>query len=234
MQEKRGISMRKYAGIVAIVVIGLAGCASTELAYYDFESQNMSVDVRVAPDAEVEASYNVTIDPEDPVRTAISIGSSLAKASQVREAEEKLHVAMRDVDIREIVEEELSDFVETSLGSRVVDDRRRADLQLTVEIESYGIDASGSGVDFQMTAKAILWDPDRSDRVWRGRESVTQPVSPAIFGLPGAADNVISAVALSEMSEDEIARGIERLAQDAAWEIGVRLEQDIYRARRRR
>lgn len=226
--------MKKHPWILGLAILAVVGCASTELAYYDFESQNVSVDARVAPDAEIDASYNIVVDPDDPVRTAISIGSSLAKASQVREAEDKLRAAMNDVDIRTIVEDELIDFVESSLGSRVVEERRRADLQLTVEIESYGIDASGSGVEFQMRAEATMWDSGIADRVWRGRESVSQPVSPSVFGLPGAADNVLSAVALSEVSEADMARGLERLARDAAWDIGTALERDIYRARRRR
>ena len=226
--------MQKYIAIIILGVIGLAGCASTELAYYDFASETMSVNVRVAPDARVYASYSVVVDPEDPVETALSIGSSLAKASQVREAERKLYSALENVDLHEFVEDELTEFVETSLGSRVVEERRRAKLQLLVEIESYGIDAVESGVNFQMSAVATLRDVERSDRVWRGRESVSQPVSPSVFGLSGAAGNVLSAVALSRVSEEEIARGLERLARDAAWEIGLNLERDIYRARRRR
>jgi hypothetical protein len=232
--QREGNRMQKYIALVILVIIGFAGCASTELAYYDFGSQRISVDARVAPDARVDASYNIVVDPEDPVRTALSIGSSLAKANQVRQVEEKLFIALEDVDIRTLVEDELSDFVESSLGARVVEDRGRADLQLRVEIESYGVDASGSGVDFQMSAVATMWDVESSDRVWRGRESVSQPVSPSVFGLSGAADNVLSAVALSEVSEEDIAKGLERLARDAAWEIGLNLERDIYRARRRR
>lgn len=219
---------------VAAVIIGLTGCASTELAYYDFDEQRVAVDARVAPDAQVDASYSVEINADDPVRTALSIGSSLAKAGQVSRAEDKLASAMRATDIRAIVEDELGRFVDTTLGSRIVDSRRDADLQLLIDIEEYGIDAGGSGVDFELTAVASLWDTYSNDRIWRTRESVSEPASPDAFGLPGSVGNVFTAVALAELSEEEITRGLERLARDAAWEIGLELEDDIYRARRRR
>jgi hypothetical protein len=221
---------------LATLVVALTGCASTELANYRFAGARMVVDARVSPDAEVYAFYSVTIDPDDPVRTAISIGSSLAKANQVRIAEEKLYGAMQETDIRMIVEDEVGDYVETSLGVEVIEDRRRADFQLLIEVEEYGIDAGGSsgGVEFELTAIATLFDLRDGGRIWRTRESVSREASPSMFGIPSAAGNVLSAVALAELSEEEIARGLDRLARDAAWEIGEELEKDIYRARRRR
>ena len=221
-------------GFAAVAVL-FVGCASTKLAEYDFAGAPMAVDARVSPDAQIDASYSVVIDADDPVRTAFSIGSSLAKAGQVREAERKLAVAMRETDIRAIVQDELSEYVEVSLGARVVEDRSRAEFQLLINVESYGIDASGpgAGLEFEMSAEARLVDLRGGDRVWRTRESVSREASPSMFGIPGSAGNVLSAVMLSELTEEEIARGLDRLARDAAWEIGEKLERDIYRARRK-
>lgn len=225
-----------WLAAAAALVFIIAGCASTELAMYDFYSLNMSVDVRVSPDAQVDASYNVVIDAENPMRTALSIGSNLAMANQVSVAEEKLYGALRHTDMRTIVDEELSDFVEATLGVRTVDERRSADLNLMVDIESYGIDVGGigSGIEFEISAIATLWDAATGDRIWRTREYVSEPASPEVFGLPPVAGNVLSAVALAELTEEEIAKGLDRLARDAAWDIGLELEHDIYRARRRR
>ncbi len=222
-------------GLLAVAVL-LGGCASTKLAEYDFVGAPIAVDARVSPDAEVDAYYSVVIDADDPVRTALSIGSSLAKANQVKQAEEKLAVAMRQTDIRAIVEDELSEYVEISLGARAVEDRNQADFQLIINVESYGIDAGGpgSGLEFELSAEARLIDLRSGDRLWRTRESVSREASPSMFGLPSAAGNVLSAVMLSELSEEEIAVGLDKLARDAAWEIGEELENDIYRARRRR
>ncbi len=227
----------RYAIVfTTVLVAGFTGCVSTELAFYDFDDLAMTVDARVAPDAEIDTSYSIVMDPDDPVRTALSIGSSLAKANQVAQVESKLREALRETDIRTIVEDELSEFVETTLGARIVENRRAADLQLLIDVESYGIDAggSGSGIEFQLSAVATLFDLRSGDRIWRTRESVSEPVSADVFGLPPVAGNVLSAVRLSELTEEEIAHGLERLARDAAWDIGLELESDIYRARRRR
>ena len=150
--------------------------------------------------------------------------------------EDKLYNALRDTDMRVIMEEELGEFVDSTLGVRVVEERRSADLQLMVDVESYGINAGGSGssIAFELSAVATLWDLRTGDRIWRTRESVSEPASPELFGLPGVAGNVLSAVALAELSEEEITRGMERLARNAAWDIGLELENDIYRAQRRR
>ena len=230
--------MRQYQYaivLVAAVALGFAGCASTDLALYDFDDQRMSVDARVAPDAEIDASYSIVVDSDDPIRTALSIGSSLAKANQVAQVEARLHGALQQTDIRTIVEDELSEFVETTLGSRIAESRGEADLQLLIYVESYGIDAGGpgSGIEFQMSVTAALFDVQTGDRIWRTREHVSEPASPGVFGLPAVAGNVLSAVALADLTEEEIARGLERLARDAAWDIGLELQDDIYRARRR-
>ncbi|MBU8912788.1 MAG: hypothetical protein KOO61_02110 [Spirochaetales bacterium] len=220
--------------LTAALIVGLSGCVSTELASYDFDDLAMTVDARVAPDAEIDASYSIVVDPDDPVRTALSIGSSLAKANQVAQVESKLREALRETDMRAIVEDELVEFVQTTFDARVVENRRAADLQLLIDVESYGIDAGGpgSGIEFQLSAVAMLFDLRSGDRIWRTSESVSEPVSGDVFGLPPVAGNVLSAVRLSELTEKEIADGLERLARDAAWDIGLELERDIYRAHR--
>ena len=184
-------------GLVALTVL-LSGCASTRLAGYSFAGAPMSVDARVSPDARVGASYSVVIDPNDPFRTALSIGSSMAKASQVAEAERKLAAALGMTDIRAVVEDELGRFVETTLGVRVVEERQRADFRLLITVEKYGLDAGGPGsaIEFEMTAEAMLFDVHDRGRIWRTRESVSRPASPAMFGLPAVAGTVLSAVML--------------------------------------
>ena len=38
---------------------------------------------------------------------------------------------------------------------------------------------------------------------------------------------------LSELTEEEIALGLDRVAREAAMEVGMELERDIYRSRQR-
>ena len=214
----------------------LAGCASTELAYHSFEGESLRLVVRVAPDARVEADYFVTIDPDDPVGTIISIGSSVAKASQVARAQEKMDLALRELDLRHILDEEVGGFFADVMEMRLTDSRADAAYDLRVDVTEYGIQAAGPGssVEFVLRGTAELYDTSTGERIWRDRYSRSEQVSPAFFGIPEAAGNVLSAAMLSELNEEEIASGIERVTRDAAWELGVEFEDDLHRARRRR
>lgn len=232
MKRKRIVSI-----VAATLLVGLLGaCASTELAYHSFEGEPLRLVVRVAPDARVDADYFVTIDPSNPVGTIISIGSSVAKASQVESAQRKMDVALRELDLRGIMEDEVGGYFEDVMEMRLTDSRSSASYYLSVEVREYGIEASGPGssVEFVLSGSAELYDTATNDRIWRDRFSRSLQVSPSFFGLPSSAGNVVSAAMLSELTEEQIANGIEQVTRDAAWEVGQEFEDDLYRARRRR
>jgi hypothetical protein len=221
---------------IAVAAALLAGCASTELADHTFEDEPLRLVVRVAPDARVEADYFVTINPDDPVGTILSIGSSVAKASQVERAQQKMDLVLDELDVGQILEDEVGGYFAEVMEMRLAESRAQASYYLRVDVTEYGIEASGPGssVEFVLRGSAELFDTAGGDRLWRERFSRSVQVSPAIFGIPAAAGNVVSAAMLSELTEDEIAVGIERVTRDAAWEIGEEFEDDLYRARRRR
>ncbi len=221
---------------VALVVAALSSCASTELAYHSFEGEPLRMVVRVAPDARVDADYFVTIDPNNPVGTIISIGSTMAKASQVESARRKMDGALRELDVRGIMEGEVGGYFEGVMEMRLTDSRSDASYYLSVEVREYGIEASGPGssVEFVLSGSAELYDTATNHRIWRDRFSRSLQISPSFFGLPSSAGNVVSAAMLSELTEEQIASGIERVTRDAAWEVGREFEDDLYRARRRR
>jgi hypothetical protein len=221
--------------IAAAALVGLLGaCASTELAYHDFEDESLRLIVRTAPGARIEADYWVTIDTDDPVGTVLSIGSSIAKASMVGEAQAKMDRALRDVRIDYLLEDEVGGYFQDVMEMRITDSSRRASYILDIDVHEYGIEATGpgSGVDFVLTGSAELIDNYDGDRIWRRGFRRTEQVSPAFFGLPRSAGNVLSAAMLNELTEEQIADGIERVARDAAWQIAERFEDDLYWARR--
>lgn len=232
MKPRRIVSM-----VAAMIAVGmLASCASTELAYHSFEGEPLRLVVRVAPEARVDADYFVTIDPDDPVGTVISIGSSVAKATQVKGARQKMNAALQELDVRSILEDEVGGYFEDVMEMRITDSRRDASYYLSVEVREYGIEASGPGssVEFVLRGSAELYDTATNDRIWRDRFHRSLRVSPSFFGLPRSAGNVVSAAMLSELTEEEITSGIERVTREAAWEMGREFEDDLYRARRRR
>lgn len=230
-------TMRTFGATAMVIALGmLASCASTELAYYPIEGETMRLVIRVAPDARVQADYFVTIDPDDPVETIISVGTSIAKANQVARAQEKMDHALRHLDLSGILDSEIGSYFEEIMEMRLTDRRADATYYLSVEVREYGIEASGPGssVEFVVRGYAELVDNVSGDRIWRDHFSAREQVSPSLFGLPAAAGNVLSAAMLSELTEDQIADGMERVTRNAAWEVGQEFEDDLYRARRRR
>ena len=131
------------AGFVLAVI--LSSCATHQLEYYEFDRSAIKIRVYVAPDARAQASYSVDIDPEDPIGTILSVGTSVAKASQVHQAQERMDEALRSLDIRDILENEMAYYFEDAFDARIVEDATRADFDLILEVTEYGIDASGGG-----------------------------------------------------------------------------------------
>ena len=211
------------------------GCASTELAYHSFENEPLRLVVRVAPGARVEADYYVNVDPRDPVGTIISIGSSVAKATQVERAQRTMDAALRNLDIEQILVDGIGGYFQDVMEMRLTETRADATYYLGVQVQQYGIEATGPGstIEFVIRGSAELYDTAAGDRIWRDRFSLSERVRPGFFGLPASAGNVLSAAMLSDLTEEQIAAGIERVTREAAWEIGREFESDLHRARRR-
>ena len=211
----------------------LASCASSQLQYYDFDGESMRIRVMIAPDAEVSADYGVVYDPDDPIRTIVSIGTSMAMATQVEAAQERVDAATQSLDVGALLENELATYYEQAFDMQIADSSRRATYELSVEVTEYGIEASGPGsdVDFVLRGQARLYDSASRDRIWRDRFSAQIQISPQMFGLPPSAGNVFSAAMLADLTEEEIADGLYNVARDAAWEVASEFERDFYRSR---
>ena len=221
-----------YLSLAAAVLL-FSGCVSAELGRVDFEGEPLFLDVIIAPDAEVHASYDIVFDAENPVRTIVSIGTSAAKAAQVEKTRERLDGAMRRTDIPGLLEEEIAVFFSRRMDMRIVERRSAAEFELTLDVKEYGIMAGGGAeVELVLNAVASMYADSGRERIWRRRVHASEQVSPAFFGLPPSAGNVLSAAMLSELTEDEIAAGLERVAREASRELGAVLQRDIYRAKR--
>jgi hypothetical protein len=222
-------------GLVTALLASLGACATNRLEGHSFEGEPMRLIVRVAPGARVRADYSVRVNPDDPVGTVLSIGSTIAKATQVEKAQEKLDVAMRNLDIQTILQDEVGAYFEEVIEVRLTESRTSAAYVLNVLVEEYGIEASGPGssIEFVLRGTADLFDASTDRLIWDARFRRSERFSPHLFGLPGSAGNVVSAAMLNELTEEQIAAGIERITRDAAWEISGEFEEDLAKARRR-
>jgi hypothetical protein len=101
-------------------------------------------------------------------------------------------------------------------------------------VREYGIEAKSwdAHAVFRIKAHAQLADRRQGRLIWETKFEEREPISPAIFGPHPALRNILSANALSQLSVEELAAGLEQLADFAADRITRRLQRDLYKARR--
>ena len=211
----------------------LAGCVTfPELATRSFSGRTLAEEMRIPPEPEVDVSYNVKIDREDPIGTFLSVGTNLAKASQATMARERMAEALRFVDVPEMVRIQAGESCVDGLDFRPAGSRARSDYILDIDILEYGLSVhSSGGVYFAMDARVHLFDTAGGEAVWNRNVHLNEPVSAEVFGVGGLVGDAITVTALAELSEEEMIRGFESLARETGRRIARRLEDDIYRAR---
>ncbi|MFW5688050.1 MAG: hypothetical protein ACOC1U_00640 [Spirochaetota bacterium] len=128
----------------------------------------------------------------------------------------------------------MSDYFGRVMHVVAPNSRERATYRLTITVREYGIESRGhaSSVEFVLRGHAELYDSFSGRLVWERGFRRSEMVGPSLFGLPAVAGNVWSAALLSELSEDEIADGIERVTRDTAWQIARDFDRDLSRSRR--
>lgn len=234
--------MRSYARVLAfagaVLVAGaLFGSCTTvnRLHRYRFEGTTLAADLRVPPEPKFNIYYAVRFDSDNPIGTALSIGTNIAVAAEASRAEDRMRAALRAVDIPKIVLDESFSACAEALDVRKVDKRDRSDYLLDVDIREYGIHAASphGAVSMNMTVTASLYDKKDDRLVWRRRVSTKDRATPQMFGFGHIIGNVVTAGALANLSTEEIETGFERLARESSRSLARRLERDLYSARYR-
>jgi hypothetical protein len=185
------------------------------------------------PEPTVYADYAFNVDRSDPVGSVLRVGTTIAKAAEVRRAQERMERALAAVDVPEEIRRSSLEQCANVLGCDVADGSADSEFVLDLEIREYGIDAGSwnAAARFRVNLIAVLRDDFDGREIWRARLQESAAITPAVFGLGGAVGNIVSAVTLSELSEEDIGRGLMRLAQSVASRAADRLERDLRRSR---
>ncbi len=224
--------MRRTLFLAPTALLILMGCATTNrLAEQTFRGATFAAYVRIPPAPEVSADYSFHIDTQNPIASAIRVGTSLAKASEVYLAEERLRAALEDLDIRDRLHGYIHDEAAAVLGCRAVGDVESADYVLDVDVQEYGIEAYSSGLAFTMSVRLELVDRRMGAVIWRRRLSEEESLSPDMFGLTAPLGNVITTIMLSELTEEQMAEGFEHLVDSSAKRVVWKLEDDYLNSR---
>lgn len=227
------MNIRSALFVVALMAIMLAACSSHKLAEYNLRDANIAARTFMPPRANVFTDFSVDIDPKNLVSTALSVGTTIARESQAMEARVRLDSAMSQVDVPGIIEEEVLFQAAEMLNFRPVNEVNAADFVFNVDMDHYGISASGweIGTYFVIEAKVELIDNASSRRIWKSKVEAKEPLSPRIFGLNHSVENVMDAMALSQLTVDEMATGMHYLANFTADVISEKLYKDYIKSR---
>jgi ABC-type uncharacterized transport system auxiliary subunit len=235
-QVMKKIAQILRAGCIAfLAAAALAACTTVnKFDSYRVEGSTVAVSMMKPPQPSMDVNYNVTIDAHNPVLTAISVGTNIAKANEAAKVAPMMRDALSNVDVPGIVLKEAYTACLAALDAYGEENKFAADYLLSLDIEEYGIHAhSYSGeVTLSIDLTARLFHNASGELVWRRDFSMRKAASPVMFGFGNeVVGTIISAAALSNLSQEDLEDGFERLAEDAARSIARTLEDDIYNAR---
>lgn len=226
---------------VALLFIGLTttsivGCGpSNRLREVDLNGRNVAVLAAIPPHPRVQAGHpaEMAINPYDPVGTAVRIGTSAAKRREAREAQARLDSVVTQIDIADQIARrvllESADLIRFQPVSHPDD----AEFLIDLRIYDYSLvaDSYETATYFALEGEVMLLDPDRGIELWRKKVREREVLSSSLFGISAAAGNVITARALSQLSEDDMREGLENLADYVASRIVEKLRHDYYDSR---
>jgi hypothetical protein len=220
-------------GAAAAAVLLLSSCTTVNnLDRYRIENASLAADMREPPQARLDIDYTVHFDARNPIGTALSVGTTLIKASEAEKAEANMRDALATVDVPAIVLRETARACAGALDARLVDRGQRADYLLDLDIREYGIQAPswGSAVTLHLRMVASLYHTRSRDIVWRRAITIDDPASPQMFGVGHIVGDIVTAGVLSSLTVDELEEGFRALALESARSLTRKLERDFYRA----
>jgi hypothetical protein len=220
------------AGFAASIL--LVSCASVNrLRAYDFQGARLAVDMPMPPAPRLNVDYDVTLDMHNPIFSALSVMTNLAKANQAQQAEYAMRDGLASIDVPGMIRDETFWACASALGSDKARSLRDADYILSLDITDWGMEArsAGSAVTLRIRLSARLYDAMSRDIAWSRDITVEQPASPTMFGFGQIVGNMVTATTLSNLTPDELAAGFSELARETARKVARVLIRDIEKAR---
>ncbi len=237
--------MTKYSqktplwALVAVLSLLVLACGSSHrLAEYTFRGLTGVVLLSAPPRPWVfrPAGWK-DADLEDFTGTAVRAVTGMAKTITAELAQARLDSAMTQVDVPERIRERFLQSCSRYLHVRPIDDQDAADLLFDLMVANYGIDAESwdGGVYFLIDLEVVLLDNRTGEDIWKTRVKERRQLSGVIFQTDSqAAGDVLSAIALSQLSVEEMVTGFQYLADETAEHVATRLRRDYTTSRKHR
>ena len=207
----------------------LGACGGHHLADYDFRGRTIAVVPLGAPSPEIWTGDH-TIDSQNPLIAVIEAGSAVAVHLEGRRARARLDSAATRVDMEERMAEQALERGARYLGTRRIDDVNAADYVLEIDVQRFGINASGgSSATLFVEGEAVLIDGRSGREIWNQEVSAWDQLTPTVSGpaAAGAAGGVLTAAALTRLTVTDYERILEQLADYTADVMTDELREDL-------
>ena len=217
------------------VLIAFPGCGSSQLAEYQFDGSTVAVVVNEPATPQVRTGGWTWLDPGNVLASAARAGAAIAKEVSAERAEDRMMRAMERVDVGSRIAARTLERSAMYLRATAVASEEPVDYVLDIWIHDYGIhaDSWNSEVYFRMKADVILLDGATGARIWKQRVRAKDPITAPRF-IDTMVDDVLTAGALSRLTEDEMVAAFEHLADVTADHFTRELRDDLRKARERR
>jgi hypothetical protein len=215
--------------LLAGAAIATSGCSNKQrLPQYDFRDRTLAV-VAIAPARpEIFGTAPSRGRSADSAEALLTLGSAIAVEVSARQARPRIDQAATNVNVRDRMSTRVLDGASRHLRAVPVASPTGADFEIEIRIERYGITATSwnTAAQFVLDAELMLLDGASGRRIWKDRVQATSPVRPLLASGDPAVDGAVTAIAIANMSTEEIQRHLEILADFSA----DRMLQELVRA----
>ncbi|HUF12578.1 MAG TPA: hypothetical protein VMN78_05745 [Longimicrobiales bacterium] len=235
MTMSNGFTTRGWFLVAAAGLLTTACGGGHRLADYDFRGRTIAV-VHYAPASPELYTGGRGVSSDNAIIAVLEAGSAVAVELESRRARARLDSAAMYVDVAERMADRTLDRATRYLGTRPVETEDEADYLLEVDVEKYGIDASGGGAaTLFVEGEAILLDARSGREIWSREVSAWDRLTPSVTGPgSGATETILTAAALTRITVAEFQRVLEQLADYAADVMTDELREDLRDAREER
>ncbi|HEX7090542.1 MAG TPA: hypothetical protein VF192_10450 [Longimicrobiales bacterium] len=235
MSRARPHRLARSASLIALAVLTLSACSNKQrLGEYDFRGRTLAVVTIAPPHPDVFSGASLgRVDPDDAVGLLLRAGTEAVREVSAYRVREKLERAAREVDVSGRMSARVLENGARHLRARPVADPR-PDYELEVRVRRYGIVAASWTEDayFSIDAVVTLLDGATGRRIWRTDVYAHDPVLATVVGVGDrSVTNVLTAARLAALSEEEIRRAFESLADFAADAVVAELARALDDAR---
>jgi hypothetical protein len=205
---------------LTLVVAAASACSNKQrLPQYDFRNRSLAVVTTAPPYPEILGTgISRARGGGDALETVLNVSSALALEVSAHRAMPKLRAAATSVNVRDRMGERVLEVAARHLRAVPVWTPGTSDYEIEIRIYRYGITSSSwnSGASFLIDAELFLLDGPSGRRIWKSHVRSTSPVRPLLSSGEPAVDGAVSALALANMSTEEIQAQLELLADFSA------------------